>query len=182
MSQMAPPVKDAVLATPLAGFIAVPLPAPQFGNYDERVSSALRDSMPAVLLTTSSVIDEVARYARHVRAAPRERAPIVVAVDSLDLDAPREFDATRYAHPSTAYLQYTSGRCSPRGELRVCGSSGDRVAILAPQGLHWSTREPGCCCCLAQKRHRQLRTDDVRLLRGSRRGFGNFCVVAAVLP
>jgi 4-hydroxyphenylalkanoate adenylyltransferase len=98
--------------------------------------------MPAVLLTTSSVIDEVARYARPVRAAPRARAPIVVAVDSLDLDSPREFDATRYAHPSTACLQYTSGRCSPPGGLRACGSSGDRVAILASQGLHWSTREP----------------------------------------
>ncbi|MGC2655435.1 MAG: AMP-binding protein [Mycobacterium sp.] len=91
-----------------AGFIGVPLPAPQFGIHDERVSSALRDSLPAVILTTSSVIDEVAKYALEARATLRP-APIVVAVDSLDLYSPREFDATRYEHPDAAYLQYTSG-------------------------------------------------------------------------
>jgi 4-hydroxyphenylalkanoate adenylyltransferase len=92
-----------------AGFIAVPLPLPQFGIHDERVTSALRDSLPAVILTTSSVIDEVAKYAPHARATPRQRAPVVVAVDSLDLDSPQKFDATRYPHPEAAYLQYTSG-------------------------------------------------------------------------
>ena len=91
-----------------AGLIAVPLPVPQFGIHDERISAALRDSFPTVILTTSSVIDEVTKYAPHARAA-QGPAPIVVAVDLLDLDSPREFDATRYAHPSTAYLQYTSG-------------------------------------------------------------------------
>jgi acyl-CoA synthetase (AMP-forming)/AMP-acid ligase II len=92
-----------------AGFIAVPLPVSQFGIHDERVSSALRDSLPAVILTTSSVIDEVRKYAPLARAAPGRPAPVVVAVDSLDLDVPREFGATRYAHPEAAYLQYTSG-------------------------------------------------------------------------
>ena len=92
-----------------AGFIAVPLPAPQFGIHDERVSSALQDSLPTVILATSSVIDEVRKYASLARAAPGRPAPVVVAVDLLDLDAPREFDATRYAHPDAAYLQYTSG-------------------------------------------------------------------------
>jgi acyl-CoA synthetase (AMP-forming)/AMP-acid ligase II len=99
----------AFLAVLQAGFIAVPLPVPQFGIHDERVSSALRDSLPAVILTTSSVIDEVIKYAPHGRAAPGQPAPVVVAVDELDLDSPREFDETRYAHPGTAYLQYTSG-------------------------------------------------------------------------
>jgi acyl-CoA synthetase (AMP-forming)/AMP-acid ligase II len=92
-----------------AGLIAVPLPVPQSGNLDERVSSALRNSLPAAILTTSSVIDEVTKYATHGRAAQGQPPPIVVVVDSLDLDSPREFDATPYAHPSTAYLQYTSG-------------------------------------------------------------------------
>jgi 4-hydroxyphenylalkanoate adenylyltransferase len=91
-----------------AGLIAVPLPVPQFGLH-ERVSSALRSSLPAAILTTSSVIDEVTKCAPHARGAQGQPAPIVVAVDSLDLDSPREFDATRYAHPGTAYLQYTSG-------------------------------------------------------------------------
>src|SRR5277367_2752631 len=51
-----------------AGLIAVPLPAPQFGIHDERISSALGDSSPTVILTTSSVIDEVTKYAPHARA------------------------------------------------------------------------------------------------------------------
>jgi len=92
-----------------AGLIAVPLPVPQFGIHDERVTSALRDSLPAVIVTTSSVIDEVTKYVPHARTTPGQPAPIVVAVDLLDLDSPRELHATQYAHPDAAYLQYTSG-------------------------------------------------------------------------
>ena len=33
----------------------------------------------------------------------------MVEVDSLDLDSPGKLDPIRYSHPSTAYLQYTSG-------------------------------------------------------------------------
>jgi long chain fatty acid CoA FadD26 len=89
-----------------AGFIAVPLPVPQFRVHDERVSSALRDCSPSVILTTSSAVDEVTRY------VPNENGrsmTSVVEVDSLDLDSPRELDPIRYSHPRTAYLQYTSG-------------------------------------------------------------------------
>ncbi|UGT94408.1 AMP-binding protein [Mycobacterium ostraviense] len=98
-----------------AGLIAVPLPVPQFGIHDERISAALRDSLPTVILTTSSVVDEVARYVPHARAA-QGREPVVVAVDSLDLDSPRELAATAPARPGTAYIQYTSGSTrSPAG-------------------------------------------------------------------
>jgi long-chain fatty acid adenylase/transferase FadD26 len=89
-----------------AGFIAVPLPVPQFRVHDERVSSALRDCAPSVILTTSSAIDEVTRYARNENGRSRTS---VVEVDSLDLDSPRELDPIHYSHPRTAYLQYTSG-------------------------------------------------------------------------
>ncbi|OOK81961.1 AMP-binding enzyme family protein [Mycobacterium kansasii] len=51
-----------------AGLIAVPLPVPQFGIHDERISAALRDSLPTVILTTSSVVDEVVKYVPHARA------------------------------------------------------------------------------------------------------------------
>jgi 4-hydroxyphenylalkanoate adenylyltransferase len=99
-----------------AGLIAVPLPAPQFGIHDERISSALGDSSPTVILTTCSVIDEVTKYAPHARAMQNQSVPVVVAVDALDWDSPRELDASRYEHPNTAYLQYTSGSTSaPRG-------------------------------------------------------------------
>jgi acyl-CoA synthetase (AMP-forming)/AMP-acid ligase II len=91
-----------------AGFIAVPLPPPHLGIDDERVSSALKDCLPSIILTTSSVIDEVTKYAALARARPGRSLPVVVAVDSLDLDSPLEFDATRYTQ-DTAYLQYTSG-------------------------------------------------------------------------
>ncbi|KLO31292.1 acyl-CoA synthetase [Mycobacterium haemophilum] len=91
-----------------AGLIAVPLPVPQFGIHDERISAALRDSLPSVIITTSSAIAEVTKYAPHARSA-QGPAPVVVAVDALDLDSPRELDASRYARQSTAYLQYTSG-------------------------------------------------------------------------
>jgi acyl-CoA synthetase (AMP-forming)/AMP-acid ligase II len=92
-----------------AGLIAVPLPTPQFGIHDQRITSALRDCSPAVILTTLSVINEVSKYAPNARATPDGAVPVVIAVDSLDQDSPRDFDATRYAHPRTAYLQYTSG-------------------------------------------------------------------------
>lgn len=92
-----------------AGLIAIPLPVPQFGIHDERISSALRDSAPSIILTTSSVIDEVTTYAPHACAAQGQSAPIVVAVDALDLSSSRALDPTRFERPSTAYLQYTSG-------------------------------------------------------------------------
>lgn len=91
-----------------AGLIAVPLPAPQFGIHDERISAALRDSLPSVIITTSAAIVEVTKYAPHARSA-QGSAPVVVAVDVLDLDSPRELDPSRYERLNTAYLQYTSG-------------------------------------------------------------------------
>jgi long chain fatty acid CoA FadD26 len=89
-----------------AGFVAVPLPVPQFRVDDGRVSSALRDCSPSVILTTSSAVDEVIKYARNENG---RSTTSVVEVDSLDLDSPRELDPIRHSYPSTAYLQYTSG-------------------------------------------------------------------------
>ena len=89
-----------------AGFIAVPLPVPQVGSHDERVSSALRDCAPTVILTTAAAADEVRKYADADGSLP---APLVVEIDSLDLDSPREFSPIQYSRPREAYLQYTSG-------------------------------------------------------------------------
>ncbi|WP_207801624.1 AMP-binding protein [Mycobacterium uberis] len=91
-----------------AGLIAVPLPVPQFGIHDERISATLLDSLPSVIITTSATAAEVAKYATHARSA-QSPVPVVVAVDALDLDSTRECDASRYVRSSTAYLQYTSG-------------------------------------------------------------------------
>lgn len=99
----------AFLGALLAGFIAVPLPAPEFGIHDERISAALRDCSPSVILTTSPIVDDVTRYAASQDPGPN-REMCVVEVDSLDVDSPRQFDPIQSAHHhNTAYLQYTSG-------------------------------------------------------------------------
>ena len=89
-----------------AGFIAVPLSAPQFGAHDERVTSVLRDSSPAVVLTTSAVVDEVVPYANAESAHP---APEIVEIDALALEPSIATDPVPSARDRPAYLQYTSG-------------------------------------------------------------------------
>jgi long chain fatty acid CoA FadD26 len=88
-----------------AGFIAVPLSVPQPGSHDERVSAALRDSRPVVILTTSSVVDDVTRYAL---AYGGHSTPSIIEIDSLDLESPTTAGSGGPAGRA-AYLQYTSG-------------------------------------------------------------------------
>ncbi|MFS0896203.1 AMP-binding protein [Mycolicibacterium litorale] len=88
-----------------AGLIAAPLSVPQYGVHDERISSVLRDCAPSIILTTSAVATEVARYA----LSGGGRAATVVEVDSLDLDAPAQPGARQAKQSKIAYLQYTSG-------------------------------------------------------------------------
>lgn len=88
-----------------AGLIAAPLSVPQFGVHDERISSVLRDCAPSVILTTSAVAGEVARYALGGGSPPAT----LVEVDSLDLDGPARSAAPRARQSNIAYLQYTSG-------------------------------------------------------------------------
>jgi fatty acid CoA ligase FadD28 len=88
-----------------AGLIAVPLSAPMGGAHDERVHSVLHDTSPSVILTTSSVVSDVAKYAQSQNG---ESGPSVVEVDSLDLDSRAAADRGG-SPPATAYLQYTSG-------------------------------------------------------------------------
>jgi long-chain fatty acid adenylase/transferase FadD26 len=89
-----------------AGFIAVPLSAPQFGAHDERVTAVLRDSSPAVVLTTSAVVDEVVPYADAESAHP---APEIVEIDALALEPSIATDPVPSARDRAAYLQFTSG-------------------------------------------------------------------------
>ena len=89
-----------------AGLIAVPLLVPLGGASDERVDSALRDATPTVILTTSSVIGNIAEY---VTRQSGKSAPAIIEVDLLDLDSPVRSDAGDDNYQDTAYLQYTSG-------------------------------------------------------------------------
>ena len=89
-----------------AGFIAVPLSVPQFGVHDLRFASALQDSAPVALLTTSAAVADVNKYATGQRGRP---SPTVIEVDLLDSDSTRALDTTDHSRPGPAYLQYTSG-------------------------------------------------------------------------
>ena len=95
----------AFLGAVQAGFIAVPLSMPQRRQHDERVTGAMKDSTPVVVLTTSAVVDEIRKYGQ---ADPRQRAPKFIEVDTLDFDSPPE-PVPQAPLPKTAYLQYTSG-------------------------------------------------------------------------
>lgn len=94
-----------------AGLIPVPLAVPMGGVADERVNSVLRDSSPAAILTTSTVVVDVTR---NVAECHGGSAPSVIVVDLLNLDGPVPAGAEDNlfagdSYQSTAYLQYTSG-------------------------------------------------------------------------
>lgn len=89
-----------------AGFVAVPLPLPQFGVHEDRVYSALRDCAPSVILTTNSAAAEVAEYAGGCNEGS---AASVIEIDSLDPEALCRSEPVRCARSQPAYLQYTSG-------------------------------------------------------------------------
>ena len=108
-----------------AGLIAVPLPVPQFGSLDERVSGALKDCSPVAILTTSGVVDDVMSY---VAAQSGGSTPSVIEIDALDFDSPLTGDAIVDSLPKTAYLQYTSG--STRAPAGVVATHKNVIANL----------------------------------------------------
>ncbi|SHT66352.1 fatty-acid--CoA ligase [Mycobacteroides abscessus subsp. abscessus] len=87
-----------------AGFIAVPLSVPLPGSHDERVSAVITDTSPTVVLTTAAAFDIAAQ-----NVDDGASMVAVIAVDTLDLDADRDFDEEVPPGPDIAYLQYTSG-------------------------------------------------------------------------
>jgi fatty acid CoA ligase FadD28 len=103
-----------------AGLIAVPLSLPLGGSSDELVLAVLRDTSPAVILTTSAVVGSVKKY---VDSQCGESAPLVVYVDWLDLDCRKIAGAERESWPTTAYLRYTSGSNRPPAGVVVSHSN-----------------------------------------------------------
>ncbi len=93
----------AFLASLEAGVIAVPLSVPFGGAHDERTTSVLEDTEPAVILTTSAVSGLMGDY-----AGTNGKPCVTIEVDTLDLDQKGARPA-RVKRPEIAYLQYTSG-------------------------------------------------------------------------
>ncbi|ORB86883.1 acyl-CoA synthetase [Mycobacterium kansasii] len=93
-----------------AGLTAVPLSVPYSGVHDERTTSVLADTSPAVILTSSAVVNHVSGYGKPQGGQP---APALVEVDLLDLDARQGSSARPGSRnieaPEALYLQYTSG-------------------------------------------------------------------------
>ncbi len=99
------------LASLQAGIIAVPLSVPGGGAHDERTISVMADTSPAIVLTASSIVDNVAEYAQ---PRPGGKAPAIIEVDLLDLDSRQRSRgpgsrAAANDRPDILYLQYTSG-------------------------------------------------------------------------
>jgi len=93
-----------------AGAIAVPLFAPELPGHAERLDTALLDSEPTVLLTTTGAKDAVENF---LTTHPQLRRPHVVVIDQIpdsagELFAPVDVDVDAVSH-----LQYTSGSTRP---------------------------------------------------------------------
>ncbi|MGE0218036.1 AMP-binding protein [Mycolicibacterium sp.] len=96
----------AFLGAMQAGLIAVPLPLPHRGASHDRVNAVLADTAPAVVLTTTAAVADIAEY---VASSGLARPPAILAVDELDLDVETGAAPEPVHAPSIAYLQYSSG-------------------------------------------------------------------------
>lgn len=93
-----------------AGTIAVPLFAPELPGHAERLDTALRDSEPAVVLTTTAAKDAVENFLANL---PQLRRPRVVVIDQIPDSAAELFVPTELGMDDVSHLQYTSGSTRP---------------------------------------------------------------------
>ncbi|TGD88341.1 fatty-acid--CoA ligase [Mycolicibacterium sp. CH28] len=93
-----------------AGTIAVPLFAPELPGHAERLDTALRDSEPALVLTTSAVAEGVAAF---LAKLPASRQPPVLVIDDIPDCAGDGFVPTAIDVDDVSHLQYTSGSTRP---------------------------------------------------------------------
>ncbi len=93
-----------------AGTIAVPLFAPELPGHAERLDTALRDSEPTLVLTTTAVQEAVESFLANL---PQRRRPHVVVIDQIPDAAGEQFVPTELGLDDVSHLQYTSGSTRP---------------------------------------------------------------------
>lgn len=93
-----------------AGTIAVPLFAPELPGHAERLDTALRDSEPTVVLTTTPAREAVEKF---LDGHPHLRRPGVIAIDQIPDSAGESFLPTEIGMDDVSHLQYTSGSTRP---------------------------------------------------------------------
>jgi fatty-acyl-CoA synthase len=93
-----------------AGTIAVPLFAPELPGHAQRLDTALRDSEPTLVLTTTAAKDAVEGFLANL---PQRRRPEVVVIDQIPDAAGELFVPTEIGLDDVSHLQYTSGSTRP---------------------------------------------------------------------
>ena len=88
----------------------MPLFAPELPGHAERLETALNDSQPAVVLTTSAVMDGVNGFLTTVSSA---RRPHVMAIDEIPDAAAEQFTPVALDLADVSHLQYTGGATRP---------------------------------------------------------------------
>ena len=93
-----------------AGTIAVPLFAPELPGHAERLDTALRDSEPTLVLTTTAAKEAVEAFLTNL--PPRRRPPVVI-IDQVPDAVGELFVPTKLGMDDVSHLQYTSGSTRP---------------------------------------------------------------------
>ena len=93
-----------------AGTIAVPLFAPELPGHAERLDTALRDSEPTLLLTTTSAKEAVESFLHNL---PHLRRPQLMVIDRIPDTAGEAFVPLELGIHDVSHLQYTSGSTRP---------------------------------------------------------------------
>ena len=93
-----------------AGAIAVPLFAPELPGHAERLDTALRDSQPSVILTTTEAAGAVEDFLNNL---PRPQRPQVLLIDQIPDSEGESFAPTDLGMDDVSHLQYTSGATRP---------------------------------------------------------------------
>jgi fatty-acyl-CoA synthase len=99
-----------------AGTIGVPLFAPELPGHAERLSTALGDSEPAVVLTTAAANGAVRA---HLEGLPRARRPQIIVIDEVPDSAGETFTPVHLDGDDISHLQYTSGSTRPPAGVEI---------------------------------------------------------------